>query len=122
MGVYIYIAILFSFAYYGIARVTGVTLAWPDAFVTSLFIPFFISDLPRILAIRLLSGLHCLLVVGVGVGTIVNFLGRRLEAVRKAATEISDRFSEQSIQEKYIILQEKFSATTAVVSPEVTSK
>jgi len=107
--VYVYIAILFSFAYYGIARVSGVAYPWPDALVTSMFIPFFISDLPRILAIKLLSGIHCLLVLGVGIGTIVNFLNRRLDAIRRAATDISDRFADESIREKYVILEEKFS-------------
>ena len=39
--VYVYISFLFSFAYYGIARVSGVSYSWPDSFVTSIFFPFF---------------------------------------------------------------------------------
>ena len=111
LSVYTYIAVLFSFAYYGIARVSGIPYSWPDALVTSVFIPFFLSDFPKILAIKLLSGLHCLLVLGVGIGTIINFLRRRLDAIRTAATDLSDRFADQTIHEKYIILEEKFSAT-----------
>jgi hypothetical protein len=117
-SIYSYISLLFSFAYYGIARVSGVSYSWLDAFVTSLFIPLFFPDLPKLLAIKLLSGVQCLLVLGVGVGTIVNFLGRKLDAIRTAATEISDRFAEQSIHEKYIILGERFStAATSAPSP-----
>jgi hypothetical protein len=116
-AIYAYIAVLFSFAYYGIARVSGVSYSWPDALVTSIFIPFFVSELPKILAVRLLGGVHCLLVVVVGVGTIVNFLRRKLDAIRRAATDLSDRFADQSIHEKYIILEEKFSTTPTHAPP-----
>jgi hypothetical protein len=116
-SIYIYIAALFSFAYCGIARVSGVSYSWPDALVASVFIPFFVSELPKILAVKLLGGIHCLLVVAVGVGTVVNFLRRKLDAVRRAATDLSDRFADQSIQEKYRILEQKFSTTGATGPP-----
>jgi hypothetical protein len=87
-SIYTYVAVLFSFAYYGIARVSGVSYSWPDAMLTSVFIPFFISDLPKILAVKLLGGIHCLLVVVVGIGTIVNFLRRKLDDIRRAATDL----------------------------------
>ena len=109
--IYIYIAVLFSFAYYGIARVNNVSFLWSDALVSSLFIPFFVSDLPKMTAIRLLGGMHCLLVVAVGIGTVANFLHRKLDAVRSTATEYCDRFADQSVQEKYRILEQKFSVT-----------
>jgi hypothetical protein len=115
---YSYIALLFSFAYYGLARVSGVSYSWPDAFVNSLFIPFFFSDLPKILAIKILSGVHCALVLGVGIGTIVNFLGRRLEAIRRAASDISERFADPNVYEKVLILQEKFAPAVTSVSME----
>jgi hypothetical protein len=114
-GIYTYIALLFSFAYYGIARVSGISYSWPDAFVTSMFISFFFRDLPKILAVKLLSGIHVFLILGVGVGTILNFLGRKLDAIRTAATEVSDRFADQTIQEKYAILAEKFASGTKTV-------
>jgi hypothetical protein len=109
ISVYIYVAIYFSFAYYGIARVSGVAYSWPDAAVTSLFIPFFISELPKILAVRLLGGIHCALVVTLGVGTFVKFLRRKLEDIRSAAADLSDRFTDQAISEKYVILEAMFS-------------
>jgi len=110
-AMYTYIALLFSFVYYGIARVNDVPFSWPEALVSSLFIPFFVSDLPRILAVKFLGGIHCTFVLVVGVGTIVNFLRRKLDAVRRAASELSDRFTtDQTIQEKLIILERKVSA------------
>lgn len=109
--IYVYVSVLFSFAYYGIARVNGISYSWPDALVTSLFIPFLLADLPKIFWLRLLGGIHCLLVLAISVGTILNFLRRKLEAVTRAATSFSDRFTDESIHEKYVILEERFSTT-----------
>ena len=117
LSIYIYIAALFSFAYYGIARVSGVSYSWPDALVTSLFIPFFFPDLPKLLAVKLLSGIQILLVLGIGIGTVVNFLRRRLDAVQRAATDLRARFADQSVLEKYIILEERFSGTASGAPP-----
>jgi hypothetical protein len=108
-GIYLYFSALFSFVYYGIARVEGVPLPWPDAFVTSMFIPFFVTDLPKLLMMRIVGGIQCSLVVLIGIGTVLNFLQRRLEAVRTAAVHLSNRLAEQSIQEKYTILQARIS-------------
>jgi hypothetical protein len=119
-SVYAYVSFLFSFAYYGLARVGGVPYSWSDAFVTSIFFPFFFLDLPRTLGIKLLSGIHCVLLVGISIGTIVSFFTRKLDDIRRAATEVSDRFAEQTIQEKYTILQEMFvpMATSTSTSEE----
>lgn len=47
--VYTYIAVLFSCAYYGIARVSNVSYSWLEALVTSLFIRFLSLICPRCL-------------------------------------------------------------------------
>jgi hypothetical protein len=115
-SLYLYIAVLFSFVYYGIARLHGIPYLWPDALVSSVFIPFFVSDLPKILVMRIVGGLHCLLVLTVGIGTIVNFLRRKLDSLRKAATELSDRLAEASLQQKYLLLEQKV-ANASVLPP-----
>jgi hypothetical protein len=114
-SLYLYIAVLFSFVYYGIARINGIAYFWLDALVSSVFIPFFVSDLPKLLAMRVVGGIHCVLVLTLGIGTVVNFLRRKLDALRKAASELSDRLAEQSLQEKYLILEQKVAVTN--VSP-----
>lgn len=106
-SIYVYMAVLFSFAYYGIARVNGVSYPWPNSLVASLFIPFFVSELPQVLAAKLLGGIHCTLVIAVGIGTVFNYLQRKLEAVRIAASQLSDRFAEETIREKYLMLEQK---------------
>lgn len=120
VSVYSYIAFLFSFVYYGIARVSGVSYPWPDAMVNSFFIPLFFSDLPKILAVKFVSGIHCALILGVGVGTILNFLGRKLDAIGKAASELSDRFADESIREKYLMLEQTYSSATNAPSSNTT--
>lgn len=116
-SIYTYFAAIFSFAYYGIARVSGVAYSWPDALVASVFIPFFVSDLPKVLAVRLLGGIHCSLVVVIGIGTVLKFLRRKLDAIRNAAADLSNRFADQSVHEKYLILEEKCSTTSVSVPP-----
>jgi hypothetical protein len=113
-SLYLYIALLFSFVYYGMARLHGVPYPWVDALVSSIFVPFFVSDLPKFLVMRVVGALHCVLVLTVGIGTVANFLRRKLDALRKAATELSDRLAEQSLQQKYLILEQK---VTEPISP-----
>jgi hypothetical protein len=118
-AVYTYVALLFSFAYYGIARVGGTSYSWLDAMVTSLFIPFFVSELPKMLALKLLGGIQCVLVLAVGIGTLVNFIQRRLQSIHNAAVNISRRLSDQDIRDKFLILEAKL-ATVAPAAPPTT--
>ena len=113
---YVYIAGLFSFVYYGIARVSGIAYSWPEAFVTSIFIPFLIGDLPKIAAAKLLGGIQCTLVLTVGIGTLINYFRRHLVSIRTGADDIRSRFGEQSTREKYLLLKEK-AATTSTAKP-----
>jgi hypothetical protein len=59
--VHLYMALLFSFAYYGIAHVQSIALAWPDAFVTSLFYSICIRGSPQKLMAQTCWGhsVHC---------------------------------------------------------------
>jgi hypothetical protein len=120
-GVYSYMALLFSFVYFGVARVGGVAYSWPQAFVTSLFIPFFITDLPHIIWAKALGGIHCVLILTVGVGTIFTYIHRRLDSIRSEVTALSERLAHQSIRERYRILEEK-AAVAPAKSPMPTDK
>ncbi len=107
-SLYLYVSFLFSFAYYGVARVSGVLLSWPDALVTSIFIPFYVSALQKY-PLKLVGGVHCTLVLAIGVGTVVNFFRTKLDAIRSAAAAHRDRLAEGDIREKCRILEGKFS-------------
>ncbi len=83
--IYIYLGFLFSFVYYGTAKVQSIHLSWPNALVTSLFIPFAFSDLPINVWLKLAAGIHCTVIVAVGAGTLINYLARRAEDLENAA-------------------------------------
>jgi hypothetical protein len=117
-SIYAYFSLLFSFGYYGLTRVCSVTYPWPDALVTSIFIPAYVGDLPKLLAVRILGGIQFTLVVLLGIGTFMNFLQRRLEAVYRTAAAYSDRLDRESIQNKYLFLKEKHIDQKRVVSSE----
>jgi hypothetical protein len=108
VALYLYLAFLFSFAYYGVARVSGVSYSWPESFVTSLFIPFLITDLPRVVVLKLLGGIHCALIVTVGTGTVLNYFRTRLAPIRSMVTVVGVRLADQTVRQKYSILESKF--------------
>ena len=117
-SVYVYFAFLFSFAYYGIARAIALqTLSWLDFLVMSLFMPFFVSALPQSVAIRFLAGLQCVFIFAIGIGSIVKYLRRRVRSLSLMAKAINLRLSDQMVQEKKLILQEKFSSAEGVSPP-----
>jgi hypothetical protein len=103
-AIYGYIALLFSFVYFGIARVSGIPYRWPDSLVASLFIPLFATELPKTILFRVVGGMHFSLVVTIGIGTFFSFLRRRLSAIRAAATAINDRLIDKGFQEKFLLL------------------
>ena len=76
--------------------------------VESVFILFFISELPKLLASRCRWVFSVFWSVGVGIGTIVEFFRRKLDSIRRAAMEYSDQLADERIQEKYSVLTEVF--------------
>ena len=111
--IYAYIALLFSFAYFGIAKVSGISYPWPDALVASLFIPLFATELPKTILFRALGGVHFSVVVAVGFGTFFGFLQRRLFAIRTAATVVNDKLIDKSFEEKFLILGKQLEVSSA---------
>jgi hypothetical protein len=111
--IYGYIALLFSFAYFGIARVSGISYPWPDSLVASLFIPLFAKELPKTIVLRILGGIHFSLAVTVGIGTFFGFLHRRLFAIRAAATVVNDKLIDKIFEEKFLILGKKLEVSPA---------
>jgi len=103
-AIYVYIALLFSFVYFGIARIEGAPLSWINALVDSLFIPLFATELPKIAVLRILGGVHFTLALTVGIGTFFSFLQRRLFAIRTAAAVVNDSLIEKAFQEKFVLV------------------
>jgi hypothetical protein len=92
----------------GIGKVAGLNYPWPEAAVTSLFIPVYINDLPKTLGMRAVGGIHWALIACIGVGMFLNYFRRRLGAFRSGAIIVSERLADQSVREKMLILENKF--------------
>ncbi len=105
--VHIYMALLFSFAYYGIARVQSIAFTWPDAFVTSIFIPFAFGDLPRNPWLKFVGGIQCTTIVAVGAGTVINYLTRKVQDLQRVAMHLNERFADAEVRDRLLILDEK---------------
>jgi hypothetical protein len=119
-SIYVYISLLFPFAYFGIAKVSGISYSWGSALVNSLFVPLFATEIPRTLPLRVLAGAQFILTVTIGVGTFFNFLQRRVFAIRTAAKVINDQLIDQAFQEKFAILETKLATSPANPSQEQT--
>lgn len=104
--VYLYFALIFSFCYHSIAILGGVQFEWPEAFVTSVFMPLLIGNIPRApTALLVMGGIHGSLVVAIGIGTIITFFRRKLEDIRRSAYEMSRLLADQTVREKFLILE-----------------
>jgi len=104
---YVYFAVLFAFAYIGVSRIVGMPLTLGDAIVTSLFIPFYASDLPKSPFVRILGGVHCVLVLTLGVGAAMNYFRRQLEPLQNTVAVLQVRLADENLRERYLVIQEK---------------
>src|ERR1035437_1221418 len=111
--VYVYMAFICSFAYYGIERLAGYGDTWPQLLITSLFIPFLLTDLPKVVPLRLLGGLQCAFVLSIGIGTITRYLRSHIHSLRTVATIVDVRFADETVKAKYEILKQKFESQTS---------
>jgi hypothetical protein len=112
--IYLYMAVLFSFVYFGIARISGLSLPWSEAAVDAIFIPVYVTELPKTAFMQVAGGVQWILVVVVGAGTFWNYFQKRLEAVNSAAIEISDTLADERVRARYNLLGSK-------VKPEKTA-
>lgn len=110
---YVYLGFLFSFLYYGLARVQSIPYGWPNALVTSLFIPAMVGSLPDNVWIKAVGGVHWLLVVTGGIGTLVSYMQRRLNNLYAAIDGLTARLSDAELEQKYTTLSQKFSPEPA---------
>jgi len=114
---YLYLALLFSFAYYGIARVESIPYSWSLALVTSIFIPAAYTDLPPNLWMKFVGGTHWFVVVILGVGVVIAYFQKKLQEVYRVAEVLRDRFEDPEMRTAIDALQEKLKATPPPVGP-----
>jgi hypothetical protein len=105
--IYVYIALLFSFVYFGIARVSGLKLAWSEAAVDSIFILVYVKDLPKTSFMKVAGGVQWALIVISGFGTFWNYFHKRLEEVHTGAIKVGGLLTDETVRAKYKLLESK---------------
>lgn len=102
---YFYLGLIFSFGYYGLAKVQSIPYSWGEALVTALFIPVAYTDLPRNLWMKLLGGFHWVFVVVLGLTTILGYVQRKVDSLQSVAQSLRERMDIEEIR----VRLEKFS-------------
>src|SRR5206468_8548315 len=105
--IYLYLVFLLSFVYYGTAHAQSISLSWPNALVTSLFIPIAFSDLPSNVWLKLIGGIHCTVILAVGAGTLINYVTRKAEDLQRDAVVLNERFAEEDVRVRIAIFGRK---------------
>jgi len=114
--VYVYLAVLFSFVYHSVARLQFIEFTYPDALVTSLFIPFAFTTLPHSVWLKLVAGIHGTIVVVAGTGTILNYLTQEANQLHSVALVLSSRFEDEDVRTRLTLLENKFKRSQITAS------
>jgi len=110
LGIYMYLALIFSFAYYGVARAVNIPYDWTTSIVNSMFMPLTFGSLPSSNWIRALGGVHALAVLALSIGTIFGYIRQKLDSLHDVADELSKRLEEAEVRAKVAEMREKFQA------------
>lgn len=113
-----YFALIFSCVYVGAAKLAGVAFPWLESLTDSLFILAYVTELPKTSMLRVLGGLHYLLFLTLGAGTIVSYFRKQLEPLHSALASVNVRLAQEGVQERIIILQTKIDAAASEVKTE----
>jgi len=111
--IYVDVALLFSFTYYGIARLQNITWSWADALLTSFFIPIAYPDLPHTKLLRLAGGIQWTCILSLGASTVIGFFRQQLEVFHTIATNVGRRFEQDEVKTTLVIVNQKFVAESA---------
>jgi hypothetical protein len=96
---YLYLSLMFTSIYLGLARLNHIAWAWTDALTTSIFIPFAYTDLPHIFWIRLVGGCQVVMVTLLGYTVLFRRLQSSMVQLSQAAGELSKPLSDQNLKE-----------------------
>jgi len=113
LGIYMYLALIFSFAYYGVARALNIPYDWTTSIVNSMFMPLTFGSLPSSNWIRALGGVHALAVLALSIGTIFGYIRQKLDSLHDVADELSKRLEQAEVRAKVAEMREKFQPASA---------
>jgi hypothetical protein len=111
--VYLYLALVFSFEYYGIARLEGIRFAWGDSLITALFIPIAYPDLPAARLLKLAGGIQWASVILLGTSTVVNVFREKLQPVYAVVNTITRKMEEDEIKATLTVIKDELARPPA---------
>lgn len=104
---YLYLALLFSFEYYGIARWQGSSFEWRDALITSVFFPIYHSDLPHTRLLKLTGGIQWAGLVALGTSTAISVFREKLKPLFVVANTITRKMEEDEVKGTLIVIKDE---------------
>ena len=111
--IYLYVALLFSFEYHGIARLQGIVFPWSNALMTAVFLPIAYPDLPHTNVLRLLGGVQWVCILALGTSTVVSVVRQKLKPFYAVADIISQKMDEEDVKATLILLKDKLIQSSA---------
>ncbi len=105
--IYLYLALLFSFEYYGVARLEGTPFAWGDALITSVFIPIAYPDLPHTRLLKLAGGIQWACVFVLGASTVVSVFREKLGPLYEVLNTITRKMEEDEVKTTLIVIKDE---------------
>lgn len=113
---YCYFSFLTACLYVGLAKLQGISWPWSQSLVTSLYMPFAFTNLPRNFPMQFIGGLQAVAVTLVGYNIFFRHLNSRFERIAVAATELRGSFEDKVLRVKFSFIQEQVSRAQAIVA------
>ena len=101
---YLYLSLIFTSIYLGVARLNHIVWSWTDALTTAIFIPFAFTDLPHNLWIRLIGGLQALTVTVLGYTVLFRRIQYAVQQMSQVASELHAPLSDEDLKKTVALL------------------
>lgn len=105
---YVYLAVLFGVAYYGIARLQSIQFTLPQALTVSVFIPALVGELPRNSPIMVLGAIQWILFAALGLGALLTYVRRMFSEFQSTATSVVEKLKDPQVVKVIQVNAERF--------------
>jgi hypothetical protein len=109
---YLYISLLFSSVYVGIAHLEHINLSWTTSIIDSLYVPFAFTDFPHNNAIRFVAGLQAVALTAMGWNIFFRHLSGKFNEVAVAAAEFRSTMQDENYRQKIALVASLSSSKT----------
>jgi hypothetical protein len=115
---YVYISSIFAAVYFGIAKLEHLTLDWRSALIDSLFVPIAFTDLPHSFAIRLIAGIHAVVIGAIGCNVLFRHFNSKITQLSATALELGRPFQDRELMTQIDLYADKIELKPKTVASE----